>query len=379
MDHWPNRLSVGTIADALHRRSRDGRCTVLAVFALVLACACHSSAPQATGLRTSLVDTADRLRFDVAVLASDACGGRAVGTPGIALARDHIAIAMASAGLEPGVMILGDAGNPTESAGEPNGSATGTATYLQPLEGRIRQRMLGPDATSDQPWQGHNVIGHLPGQGRLASEVIVVLAHYDHLGMGQYGGFAGSGKLHPGADDNASGVAVMLEAARLLVASTNKQANAVPAAGARRTVVFLATTGEEVDQVGAEAFLDRLDELVVDSPRVIIAWNLDMVGRVSGGNVGLLVRDEPSGQRYTRQLQPALAGLGLRVTAYPLSKVRADVMPFWNRDIPAAMFHTGLHDQYHRPSDTADLLNVDGMARIAHGLAKVVAKQSQAD
>jgi Zn-dependent M28 family amino/carboxypeptidase len=184
----------------------------------------------------------------------------------------------------------------------------------------------------------------------LKQENIVVGAHYDHLGLGYFGtNDAGAeGQIHHGADDNASGTAVMLAAA----AELSRAPVAPP-----RTVVFVAFTGEELGLHGSRHFVDHPPFPIASTKAMI---NLDMVGRMKDNHVTAAAVDSA---KELRSLVGRAAG-GLEV-AMRAGGGGSDHVPFYNKEIPSLHFFTGTHPDYHRPTDTWEKLNIQGMAKIS--------------
>src|SRR5438132_9109688 len=197
-----------------------------------------------------------------------------------------------------------------------------------------------------------NVIGVLPGTDpTLAGETIVLGAHWDHLG-------SSGGATYPGADDNASGTAVVVGLAR-----------AFASAGAgRRTLVFVLFGAEEVGLIGSGHY-GRHAALPLGQTAAML--NFDMVGRMRDQK--LTIGRVDSGDRLRTATADAARAAGvtadLRGTPYSAS----DHTRFYAAGTPVLFLHTGGHDDYHRPGDTADKLNVDGMARVAAIGASIVA------
>ena len=197
-----------------------------------------------------------------------------------------------------------------------------------------------------------NVVGILPGTDpALAAEAIVLGAHYDHLGES-------GGDVHHGADDNASGTAVIVTLARAFAA----------AGGAPRTLVFVLFGAEEIGLIGSGHYVRHP---VWPLERTTVMLNFDMVGRMRDGK--LTIGGADTGDRLRRVLADALVHVpdvtaDIRGTPYSPS----DHSRFYSAGTPVLFFHTGLHSDYHRPGDTADKLNVDGMARVAALGARVV-------
>jgi hypothetical protein len=197
-----------------------------------------------------------------------------------------------------------------------------------------------------------NVIGILPGSDpTLKDETIVIGAHYDHVGFGHYGTRDShtSGQIHYGADDNASGTAVLMQLAERL-----SRAPAKPA----RTVVFAAFSGEELGLHGSRHYVNY-PAVPLSSTKAMV--NLDMVGRLRENR--LTVFGTRSGKDLNAIVQEQAQKLGLQVTESD-GIGRSDHMSFYNKKIPALHFFTGSHADYHRPSDTWEKLNIEGMARV---------------
>jgi len=210
--------------------------------------------------------------------------------------------------------------------------------------------------------RAENVIGILPGSDpALRNENIVIGAHYDHLGFGYYGTRDSSteGQIHHGADDNASGTAVLLQVARRLAQSNSKP---------RRTLVFAAFSGEEVGLLGSRYYVEH-PPFPLSTTRAML--NLDMVGRLRDNR--LTVFGARSAQALSHIVNEAARGAGLEVKESD-SVGRSDHMSFYNKKIPALHFFTGSHPDYHRPTDTWDKLNTEGMVQITDLVATVAQK-----
>jgi aminopeptidase YwaD len=198
-----------------------------------------------------------------------------------------------------------------------------------------------------------NVVAVLRGSDpHLKNDSVVIGAHYDHIGFGHYGtrNSGTKGQVHPGADDNASGTAVLLEVARRLSESDIKPST---------TVVFVAFSAEELGLFGSRHYVDH-PAVPLSSTKAMI--NLDMVGRLRDGRVTVF------GTRSARELSgivnSAATELGLEIRESD-GIGRSDHMPFYSKKIPALHFFTGVHADYHGPGDTWDKLNLEGMAKIS--------------
>jgi hypothetical protein len=200
-----------------------------------------------------------------------------------------------------------------------------------------------------------NVVGRLPAQAPDRRDgVIVVGAHVDHLGLG------GPGSLqpdihapHPGADDNASGTATILEIARALAQHPERL---------RRDVVFVAFTGEETGVIGSTLFT-KTPPGGLAMKDVVAMVNLDMVGRMRSDRLNVLGGD--SAPEWPGLVQPACDAAGVTCTIGGDGYGPSDHMPFYAAGVPVLFFFTGEHADYHTPSDTADKINAAGAAQVA--------------
>jgi hypothetical protein len=203
----------------------------------------------------------------------------------------------------------------------------------------------------------HNVVGVL-GRG---TEALVVGAHYDHLGTGAPGSLEPSpeGKVHHGADDNASGVAGLLELARRLAARREPLA---------RRIVFVAFGAEELGVLGSTHFVK---EPPVPWPSVAAMINLDMIGRLRQDTLDLHgVGTSPVWKGLVEESNRAV---GLRLRYREGGYGPSDHSPFYAAGKPVLAAFTGVHSDYHKPSDTADKVDVDGIDRIVSLLEPVLA------
>jgi Zn-dependent M28 family amino/carboxypeptidase len=199
-----------------------------------------------------------------------------------------------------------------------------------------------------------NVLASLPGSD-LAQEIVLIGAHYDHIGqagLGQCGEARSGGSstsICNGADDNASGTAMVLELARAY-----KQSGRAP----RRTIVFVNFAGEELGVLGSKALAEAPP---FDLKRVVAMVNLDMVGRLGpkGLAIGGLGSSE-AGCRCSTRSGPR----GLEILYEGSVATRSDHASFYRKDIPVLFFFTGVHSDYHRPGDHADKINLVGMTAI---------------
>jgi hypothetical protein len=196
-----------------------------------------------------------------------------------------------------------------------------------------------------------NVAAVLEGQGSLADETIVVGAHYDHIGYGRPGSRnADQTSIYYGADDNASGVAVLIEVARALAQRPEKLA---------RRVVFVAFTAEEMGLHGSKHYVQQP---LVPIEKTVAMVNLDMVGRLRDDRV--LVLDSGSGKSFGPLLERICQAEHLELSRVPGAPGPSDQAPFYAKGVPVMHFFTGMHSEYHRTSDKAETMNVPGMRRM---------------
>jgi acetylornithine deacetylase/succinyl-diaminopimelate desuccinylase-like protein len=203
----------------------------------------------------------------------------------------------------------------------------------------------------------------LPGaDARLKEEAVVIGAHYDHIGLGYYGARNAKsvGIVHNGADDNASGTAVLLDLAERFAARNPRPP---------RTLVFIAFTAEELGLFGSRHYVDA-PALPIESTIAMI--NLDMVGRMRDRRItvfGAATAKEFEG--WVRQTGDAL---GLHTATPPGQVGRSDSASFYAKNIPVLHFFTGTHEDYHRPGDDWEKLNIDGMALVSEMAQRIVEK-----
>jgi len=205
-----------------------------------------------------------------------------------------------------------------------------------------------------------NVVGVLEGQGDLAQETIVIGAHYDHLGRGGWGSLASGAndEIHNGADDNASGTAVLIEAARHLAALPQPR---------RRRVVLIGFAAEELGLYGSKQYVQ--DPLVPLS-ETIAMLNLDMVGRLRDQRLTMF--GTGTAVEWPEWLAQLMAPRGLRLQMEPSGFGPSDHAPFYEHGIPVLHFFTGFHPEYHRPTDDPQRLNIAGMRQVTGLLVDLV-------
>lgn len=207
------------------------------------------------------------------------------------------------------------------------------------------------------PIMTSNVAAILPGVGELADEFVVIGAHYDHVGYGYFGSMDNSvGKIHPGADDNASGTSGMLLLAERF--STAFAAEAAPQP--RRSILFMGFTGEESGLNGSRHYTRHM---IADKSKHYLMINLDMIGRLREAPP-LEVSGVGTADGLEAMVKPILENSGIKTMSQPGGLGPSDHASFYRAGIPVLFLFTGLHDQYHRPTDTANLINVDGAVKV---------------
>ncbi|MFI5234807.1 MAG: M28 family peptidase [Gemmatimonadales bacterium] len=276
---------------------------------------------------------ARELLSDVKFLASDALQGRKIGTPGADTAAAYLARRFAAAGLQPGP------------------------------RGWFQRFTVSPDAPAAQHTgiggaEGENVIGVLSGRDPvLQNEIVVVGAHYDHLGLGGFGSLApdSTGKVHNGADDNASGASALVAIAHRLMAHR-------PA----RTIVFIAFTGEEEGLLGSEWYVKHP---LYPIDHTVAMINLDMVGRLR--NSKLIIYGTASAKEWPALLDSLNTAPKFDIRGHGDGYGPSDQSSFYAAHRPVLHLFTDLHEDYHRPTDDWQKINADGLARVANFAAAI--------
>ena len=217
-----------------------------------------------------------------------------------------------------------------------------------------------------------NVVGVLPGSDpQLAAEYVIIGAHYDHLGLGGPESLAANpeGQIHHGADDNASGTAGLLELARVLASERGK---------IKRSIMFIAFSGEELGLLGSGAYTKSP---VIPLGTTVAMLNMDMIGRLRKGSLfiggmGTSPVWKPLVDKLNGGSQPAPAAGNGSGSRFQLSFGEdgfgpSDHQSFYVRDIPVLFFFTGTHDDYHKPGDTADKINAEGLKQVAEFVREI--------
>jgi hypothetical protein len=195
----------------------------------------------------------------------------------------------------------------------------------------------------------HNVAAYLPGQ---TAEYVVIGAHYDHLGLGDENSLAPSqiGTIHPGADDNASGTAGVIELARWF----SKQPKP------RRGILFLTFAGEELGLLGSEFYVNHP---ILPLDKAVAMINMDMIGRIREGKVYLA--GSGTGTTLAKLVDDVKPPAPLQIDISEKAGYGAsDHTSFTTKQVPVLFFFSGLHADYHKPSDTADKIDSADAAKL---------------
>lgn len=201
-----------------------------------------------------------------------------------------------------------------------------------------------------------NIGGVLRGRGSLSDEWVIVGGHYDHVGFGDFGAMpTNRGRLHPGADDDASGTAAVIMISKSMA---ERYADADDDAELR-SILFLAFTAEESGLIGSRYYVEH-PTLPAGSINAMI--NLDMVGRLRDDT--LAVGGVESAVGMLDRIRPDLEASGLNIVADPDGRGPSDHASFYGAGIPVLFFFTGTHDVYHRPGDFGWTVNPRGAAKV---------------
>jgi hypothetical protein len=322
--------------------------------------------------------TQDRLKQTVAFLASESMEGRGIGTQGLDTAADSIAKQFSELGLKPAPLIGSYFQQfPVRAKKNPDSlhfSALETAYFM----GRVA---FATFFSSDNPPPRKksaelpiqllkrtailkNVVAVLDGEGTKADELLVIGAHYDHLGTSEK--LPDKHVIYPGANDNASGVAVLLETARILAQRPHK----LP-----RRIVFVAFSGEESGLLGSFYYVNHPPAPL---RKTIAMLNLDMVGQVC--NRPITAYGERTSPILAETAEKAFSYHQLSLTKIPYAWAGSDHMAFYANRIPVAFFHTaGGWEHYHRPSDTPETLDFASMVPVAQSTADLAVALAEMD
>jgi hypothetical protein len=277
------------------------------------------------------------MKEDVSVLANDSLNGRKTGSKDEKKAADYIAKRFEDLGLQP----------------------KGTEGYYQKFTFKAsknpHQEAEFTSENNDSTETAENVIAYIDNK---EENTVVIGAHYDHLGMGGEGSLYREGEaIHNGADDNASGVAMMLHLADSLQKKDSPKNN---------NYLFIAFSGEEEGLLGSNYFVKNP---TIDTKKVTYMLNMDMVGRLNAENALAVygVGTSP----ILKQAVNANAG-DLNIVENESGVGPSDHTSFYLSDIPVLHFFTGQHEDYHKPSDDTEKVNFEGMKVVSNYIFNII-------
>ena len=285
-------------------------------------------------------------------------------------AREHGAVGLLVADLAVDGDEQEEAPLPAMRVDPQGGAGIAVAVVRRAWAERILEDSAEVSLTAELVEQTHevdNIVGRLSADQRLPGAVVLG-AHYDHLGYGGASSLAPDAhEPHNGADDNASGTAALLEAARILAGRR---------AELGRDVIFVAFTGEENGLLGSSHFTREPPPGA--APEGLVAMlNMDMVGRLRNNRLSVLGGD--SAEEWESVIQPNCAALQIGCELGGDGYGPSDQMSFYTAGVPVLHFFTGAHDDYHKPSDDTALINAEGGVRIANLVAEVALELTTRD
>jgi hypothetical protein len=287
------------------------------------------------------ITSINKIKEDVAYLADDKLEGRQTGTDGEKKASEYLVKRFKEMGIEP----------------------KGTEGYLQPFSFKPKtdpHKEVEFITNADSTITGNNVIGYINNN---AKTTIVIGAHYDHLGYGGEGSlYRGEEKaIHNGADDNASGVAIMLNlASRLKVRNNNAEVKD------KNNYLFMSFSGEEMGLLGSNYFSKNP---TIDAESINYMINMDMVGRMKADST-LAVYGVGTSPLFKQTIKSNNEKFKLIENASGVGP--SDHTSFYLIDVPVLHFFTGQHEDYHKPSDDFEKLNYEGMDLISDYIYNII-------
>ncbi|CAN5141996.1 M20/M25/M40 family metallo-hydrolase [soil metagenome] len=267
--------------------------------------------------------SADRLKKDVTYLASDKLKGRGTGSKGEKKAGKYIAAEFEKAGLTP----------------------KGTKGYYYPFT--FKHKVDPKDSTSKvESRNGTDIIGFLDNG---AATTVVIGAHYDHLGLGYDHNSLDAnpqGKIHNGADDNASGTAGVIELARFYAGNNVKESV---------NFLFCCFSGEELGLIGSKKYCENP---TIDLKTVDFMINMDMIGRLNDSTKSLIIYGVGTAPDWVPMISQLRTVFHIKQDSAGIGP--SDQTSFYLKEIPVLHFFTGQHSDYHKPSDDVDKVNFEG-------------------
>ena len=280
----------------------------------------------------------DRIKKDVAYLASDKLKGRGTSSKGEKKAAIYIADQFKKAGIAP----------------------KGTDGYYQSFDFKFNPNPHDTSTANQKTRKGRNVIGYLDNG---AEYTVIIGAHYDHLGEGHDHNSLDAnpdGKIHNGADDNASGTSGVMELARYYASNGTKE---------KFNFLFICFSGEELGLIGSKRFCENP---TIDFSKVNYMLNMDMIGRLNDSTKQLIIYGVGTAPDWV----PIISSFR---TVFRIKQDSSGVGPsdqtsFYLKNIPVLHFFTGQHKDYHKPSDDANTLNYEGEKMVLEYMINVIGK-----
>ena len=279
-------------------------------------------------------ETINKMIDEVTYLASDELEGRETGTDSEKLAADYI----------------------SSKFNEYNLIEKGTQGYLQYFDATIKENPH--TQTIKKKIKGINVVGYIDNS---QDETVIIGAHYDHLGYGHFGSlYDGEKEVHNGADDNASGVSIMINLAKTL--NKIKEYN----------YLFIAFSGEEHGLFGSSFYAKNP---TIDLKDVRFMINFDMVGRLNEDKT-LAINGIGTSSYWDELINDAnIYNFKLKTTESGIGP--SDHTSFYLQDIPSIHFFTGQHEDYHKPSDDVEKINFEGMFEIYNYVKNIISSSTK--
>ena len=277
-----------------------------------------------------------KIQQHIRVLSSDSLEGRGTGTAGEKLALTYIQNQFKQIGLEP----KGDG-----------------KQFTQKFSFKSGVHATGSEGTA------YNVVGFLDNK---AENTIIIGAHFDHLGLGMESGSLDAnpqGKIHNGADDNASGTAGVIELARYFQNNKIKEKN---------NFLFICFSGEELGLYGSKYYTEHP---TIDFAKANYMINMDMIGRLDPKN-GITVSGSGTSARWETTLKK-LSSVDTPIKTDSAGMGPSDHTSFYLKNVPVLHFFTGSHSDYHKPSDDWDKINYDGEVKVLRLIIQVIASVEQ--
>lgn len=231
-------------------------------------------------------------------------------------------------------------------------------SFLFPF--RFRKPLNIHDTTGGEERSGINVVGYLDNQ---AENTVVIGAHFDHLGLGEDGNSLhpdAKGKIHNGADDNASGTAGVLALANYFTQNTRKE---------KFNFLFICFSGEELGLIGSKKYCE---EPTIDFSHVNYMINLDMIGRLNDSTRKLIIYGVGTAKEWVPLLNELPGNFSIKKDSSGIGP--SDQTSFYLKNIPVLHFFTGQHHDYHKPSDDVEKINFKGEQDILQYVIDLIEK-----